>query len=119
MVFYLCFRAIALLYNLARHPAFIEAPRLSGLMPSYLLLLVAATADLHLLLSASLLYPPCTTGRISSVLGEYAVFCPCYLPSRETPAETEAPTRAEFLAVRLFPSRVRIARSSFSLPADT
>jgi hypothetical protein len=41
------------------------------------------------------------------------------LASWEMPAEAEAPTRAEFLAVRLFfPSRVRGTRSSLSLPAD-
>ena len=56
LVVYLCSRLDPLPYNPARHPAFIKAPRLLGSMPSYLLVLVVATADLHLLLSASLLW---------------------------------------------------------------
>jgi hypothetical protein len=47
----------------------------------------------------------------------YAVFS-MLLAFWEMPAEAEAPTQAEFLAVRLFPSRVRGTRSSFSFLAD-
>jgi len=47
--FYLSPRVGSLPYNSARYPAFIKAPRLFGSMPSYLLILVVATGDLHLL----------------------------------------------------------------------
>lgn len=118
LIFYLCSRLDPLPYNPARHPAFINAPRLLGSMPSYLLVLVVATADLHLLLSASLLYSPRTTGWTPPVLEVYAVLS-MLLASWGMHADAEAHTWADFLAVRLFPSRVRGARSSFSLPADT
>jgi hypothetical protein len=49
LVFYLCSRVGPLPYNPARHPTFIKATRLLGSMPSYLLVLVVATADPHLL----------------------------------------------------------------------
>jgi hypothetical protein len=45
LVFYLFSRLGPLPYNPARHPAFIKAPRLLGSVPSYLLVLVVATAD--------------------------------------------------------------------------
>jgi hypothetical protein len=45
----MCSRLGPLPYNPARHPAFMKAPRLLGSMPSYLLVLVVATADPHLL----------------------------------------------------------------------
>jgi hypothetical protein len=45
----LCSRVGPLPYNPARHPAFIKAPRLLRSVPSYLLVLVVATADPHLL----------------------------------------------------------------------
>jgi hypothetical protein len=86
-------------------------------MPSHLHVFVVTTADRHLHLSASLLYSPRTTGSTPPVLKVHAVL-PMLLASCEIPAEAEAPTQAELLAVRLFPSRVRGTRSSFPLPAD-
>jgi len=86
-------------------------------MPYYLLVLVVTTADAHLFPSASLLYPPRTTGSTLPVLEMYAVSS-TLLASWEMLAEAEAPTWAEFLAVRLFPSPVRGIGSSFSLPAN-
>jgi hypothetical protein len=71
LVFYLCSRVGPLPYNPARHPAFIKAPRLLGSVPSYLLVLVVATADPHLL-SASLLCSPRVTGWTPPVLEAYA-----------------------------------------------
>ena len=45
----MCSHVGPLPYNPARHPAFIEAQRILGSMPYYLLVLVVATADAHLL----------------------------------------------------------------------
>jgi hypothetical protein len=117
LVFYLCSRVGPVPYNPARHPAFIKAPRLLGSIPFYLLVLGVATANPHLHLSASLFYSPRTTGSTLPVLEVYAILS-VLLASWEMPAEAEAPTWAEFLAVRLFSFRVRGTRSSFSLHVE-
>jgi hypothetical protein len=117
LVFYLCSRVGPLLYNPARHPAFIKAPRLLGSMPSYCFVLVVATTDPHSSLCFPPLPSPCHRLDTSSAGG---VRCLVHVASFwGMPAEAEAPSRAQFLAVRLFPSRVRDTRSSFSLRADT
>jgi hypothetical protein len=51
LAFYLCSRVGLLPYNSARRPAFIEAQRLLGSLPSFWFSRVAATTDPHLLLS--------------------------------------------------------------------
>ena len=60
LVFYLYSRVGPLPYNPVRHPAFIKAPRFLGSVPSYLLILVVATADPHLpsLPRSSILHVP-------------------------------------------------------------
>jgi hypothetical protein len=71
--FYVCSRVNLQLYNSARRPAFIKAPRLSGSMPSYWFSRVAATTGPRPLSSPSFRYPSRATGWTTPLTEAYAV----------------------------------------------
>jgi hypothetical protein len=82
LVLYLCSHVGPLPHNPARHPAFIKAPRLLGSVPSYLLVLVVATADPYLLSlpRSSILHVPQARHL---QCWRYTLSYPCCLPPGE------------------------------------
>jgi hypothetical protein len=112
LVFYLCSHVGPLPYNPARHPAFIKAPRLLGSVPSYLLILVVATADLHLL---SL--PHFSTLHVLQARHLQCWWCtlsyPCCLPPGNRLPELRHSPGLSFLLSASFPLAYEVQEARF------